>query len=206
MKLVGLTGGIGSGKSTVSRLLAERGAVVVDADQVARDLQQAGSPMIAAMAEVFGSEVIGADGSLDRPAVAALVFGDTDEARANLERLNEITHPAISEEINRQIAAYRGTDDIVILDHPLLVERIPPGLDGIIVVDLPVESQVERLVQFRGMDEPAARHRIANQISREERLAAANYVIDNAGDIDALIPQVDAAWHWCHQLSPSPHR
>jgi dephospho-CoA kinase len=188
--LVGLTGGIGAGKSTVSAMLAERGAVIVDADQIARDLQSPGSPVLAAMAERFGSHIIRDDGSLDRAAVAAIVFNDEDA----LKDLNGIVHPAMQDEIQRQIDAHRGTDRVVVLDFPLLGENPRAGLSATIVVDIPVDVAVQRLVEQRGMDEADARARIGSQISREERNSSATHVIDNGGDRDALTEQVDALW------------
>ena len=195
MLLVGLTGGIGAGKSTVSALLAAHGAVVVDADQVARDLQAAGSPMVARMAARFGRHIVHGDGSLDRAAVAAIVFGDSPEARAALADLNAITHPAIQAEIRDRIEAHRDGGDIVVLDHPLLGEHPRDDLAATIVVDVPVDVAVERLVSDRGMDATDARNRIASQISREDRLATATHVVDNSGDLDALREQVAALWH-----------
>lgn len=200
MLLVGLTGGIGAGKSTVSALLAEHGAIVVDADQVARDLQAPGSPLLDRMAERFGSHVLRADGALDRAAVAALVFGESAEARAALADLNAITHPAIQAEIRRRIDAHRDTDAIVVLDHPLLGEHPRDDLAATIVVDVPVEVAVERLVSVRGMDETDARNRIASQISRDERLATATHVLDNAGDLDTLRRDVAALWEELAEL------
>lgn len=194
MLLVGLTGGIGAGKSTVSALLAEHGAIVVDADQVARDLQAAGSPMVEQMAERFGRHIVGDDGALDRAAVAAIVFGDSDEARAALADLNAITHPAIQSEIRNRIEAHRGTDRIVVLDHPLLGEHPRDDLAATIVVDVPVEVAVDRLVAVRGMDEVDARNRIASQISREQRAATATHLIDNSGSVDELRHQVATLW------------
>jgi dephospho-CoA kinase len=188
--LVGLTGGIGAGKSTVSAMLAERGAAIVDADQIARDLQSPGSPVLAAMAERFGSHIIRDDGSLDRAAVAAIVFND----EAALKDLNGIVHPAMQDEIQRQIDAHRGTDRVVVLDFPLLGENPRAGLSATIVVDIPVDVAVQRLVEQRGMDEADARARIGSQISREERNSSATHVIDNGGDRDALTEQVDALW------------
>ena len=190
MILVGLTGGIGAGKSTVSAMLAERGAAIVDADQIARDLQSPGSPVLAAMAERFGSHIIRDDGSLDRAAVAAIVFND----EAALKDLNGIVHPAMQDEIQRQIDAHRGTDRVVVLDFPLLGENPRAGLSATIVVDIPVDVAVQRLVEQRGMDEADARARIGSQISREERNSSATHVIDNGGDRDALTEQVDALW------------
>lgn len=200
MLLVGLTGGIGAGKSTVSALLAEHGAVVVDADQVARDLQAPGSPMLDRMAERFGAHILHSDGSLDRAAVAAIVFGDTDDARAALADLNAITHPAIQDEVRARIEAHRDTDEIVVLDHPLLGERPRRDLAATIVVDVPVELAVARLVSSRGMDESDARRRIASQISRDERLATATHVIDNSGGVDALRDLVAELWDELRRL------
>jgi dephospho-CoA kinase len=188
--LVGLTGGIGAGKSTVSAMLAERGAAIVDADQIARDLQSPGSPVLEAMAERFGQHIIRDDGSLDRAAVAAIVFND----EAALKDLNGIVHPAMQDEIQRQIDAHRDTDRVVVLDFPLLGENPRKGLSATIVVDIPVDVAVRRLVEQRGMDEADARARIGSQISREERNASATHVIDNGGDRDALVEQVDALW------------
>lgn len=194
MLLVGLTGGIGAGKSTVSALLAELGAVIVDADQVARDLQSPGSPVVARMAERFGAQILRDDGSLDRAAVAAIVFGDAPDAKQALADLNAITHPAIQDEIRRRIEAEAGTDHVVVLDHPLLGEHPRDDLAATIVVDVPVDLAVERLVAARGMDETDARNRIASQISRDDRLARATHVIDNSGDLDHLRAQVDDLW------------
>jgi dephospho-CoA kinase len=198
--LVGLTGGIGSGKSTVSAQLAQRGAVVIDADQVAREVQAPGSPVVLALAERFGEQIVGADGALDRPALAAIVFTDPDA----LKDLNRIVHPAIGLEINRRVNAEVGTDHVVVLDVPLLTEQPRDGLQGIIVVDVPVEVQVERLVRFRGFDEDDARARISRQATREQRLATATKVIDNAGTFDDLLPQVDAVWEWLVGLPQLP--
>jgi dephospho-CoA kinase len=194
--VVGLTGGIGAGKSTVSAMLAERGAVIVDADRIARDLQSPGSPVLAAMAARFGDHIIREDGSLDRAAVAAIVFNDEDA----LKDLNGIVHPAMQDEIQRQIDAHRDTDRLVVLDFPLLGENPRPGLAATIVVDVPVDEAVGRLVTQRGMDEADARARITSQITREERLARATHVIDNSGDRDALARQVDDLWDALHEL------
>jgi dephospho-CoA kinase len=188
--LVGLTGGIGAGKSTVSTLLALHGAVIVDADQIARDLQGPGTPVVAAMADRFGQHIIRDDGTLDRAAVAAIVFND----EAALKDLNGIVHPAMQAEIQRQIDAHRDTDRVVVLDFPLLGENPREGLVATIVVDIPVEVAVERLVRERGMDEADARARIGSQISREQRLERATHVIDNSGDRESLQRQVDALW------------
>ncbi len=198
VKLVGLTGGIGSGKSTVSSMLAARGAVVIDADAVVREVQERGSPLLAELAARFGPEVLTPEGDLDRPAVARLVFSDTEA----LEALNNIVHPAVGKEMNRRIEAQQGTDNIVVLDIPLLTEKPREGLQGRIVVDAPVDVAVERLVELRGMDEADARARIGRQATREERLATADRVIDNSGKLEALEPQIDGLWEW---LTSLPH-
>jgi dephospho-CoA kinase len=189
-----LTGGIGAGKSTVSTLLAEYGAVIVDADQIARDLQLPGSPVLDRMADRFGDEIIRDDGSLDRGAVAGIVFGDSDEAKSALTDLNSIVHPAMQDEIARQIAAHDATDTIVVLDFPLLGENPRDDIAATIVVDVPHDVAVERLVEFRGMDENDARNRIASQVSRDERLATATHVVDNSGDLDQLRNEVAGLW------------
>lgn len=190
MILVGLTGGIGSGKSTVSTLLAQHGAVVVDADQVVRDVQQPGSPVLVAMAERFGAQVIAEDGSLDRAAVAAVVFTDPDA----LKDLNKIVHPAVGAEMNRRVLAERDTDHVVVMDIPLLTENPREGLQAVVVVDVDPEVQVLRLLEGRGFDEADARARIAKQATREQRLATATHVVDNSGTFDDLAPQVDRLW------------
>jgi dephospho-CoA kinase len=194
MLLVGLTGGIGAGKSTASAMLAEHGAVIVDADQIARDLQHPGSPVLAEMASRFGADIIRHDGSLDRAAVAAIVFGESDDAKRALADLNSIVHPAMQAEIDRQIAAHDSTDRVVVLDFPLLGENPRGGIAATIVVDVSPEVAVERLVRFRGMSEDDARRRIASQIDREQRLAGATHVIDNSGDLDQLRREVEAVW------------
>ena len=200
MILVGLTGGIGSGKSTVSAALAARGAVIADADAVVRDVQRPGSPVLAQMAEQFGSQVIAIDGSLDRAAVAAIVFTDAEALKA----LNAIVHPAVGMEMNRIVMAEVGTDHVVVMDIPLLTENPRKGLQGRIVVDVPVETQVRRLVEFRGFDEADARARIAKQATREERLAAADFVVDNSGVLASLEPQLERLWAWLHTLPQLP--
>jgi dephospho-CoA kinase len=196
MKLVGLTGGIGSGKSTVSRLLIERGAVIVDADAIVKDLQAAGQPVFAAIVERFGPTVVGADGELDRPALAAIVFGDPKM----LKELNAIVHPAVRDEIVRQSEVEVETDKVVVLDVPLMVEGIRYGSSGMIVVDLPVDIAVERLVSQRGFTEADARARMARQATREQRLAQADFVVDNSGTPEQLEAQIPALWEWIQTL------
>lgn len=202
MIVVGLTGGIGSGKSTVSALLAERGAVIVDADAIVHELQQPGTPVLAAIAERFGDDVIAADGSLDRARLAEVAFADAE----SLQDLNRIVHPAVQAEMAARVLAEADTDHVVVLDIPLLKaeHRERNRMAAVIVVDVPVDVAVERLVTQRGMDEADARARIANQMSREERRALADRVIDNAGDLDALVRQVDEIWAWLQTLPPTP--
>jgi dephospho-CoA kinase len=197
MIVVALTGGIGSGKSTVSRRLAERGAVVIDADAIARDLQRAGGPLLDGIAARFGPGVIGADGELDRPALAAIAFTD-DRALADL---NDIVHPAVRAEMARRIAAESGTDRVVVVDTPLLDVKPAGDFAAVIVVDTPVDVAVERLVAQRGMIESDARARVAKQVGREERLARADQVIDNSGDLSALDAQLDDLWEWLRALT-----
>jgi dephospho-CoA kinase len=195
MLVVGLTGGIGAGKSSVSARLAERGAVVLDADAIVRELQQPGQPVFEAMVERFGGGIVGSDGQLDRQAVADLVFNDAEALKA----LNAITHPAVQAEMGRRMAEAAGTDAIVILDIPLLTSK-RQGMGQVIVVDTPVETAVERLVAQRGLDEADARARIANQITRDERLALADFVVDNSGDLDQLDAEVERCWQWLRSL------
>jgi dephospho-CoA kinase len=199
MILVGLTGGIGAGKSTVSSMLAARGAVIVDGDVVARDLQTPGSPVLDRMVERFGVQIVDDDGSLDRPAVAKIVFGDKDA----LKDLNAIVHPAMQDEITRQIEAQSDTDRVVVLDFPLLGENPRDDLRATIVVDIPVDLAVERLVDQRGMQADDARARIASQVSREKRLETATHVIDNSGDLTALDQQLDHLWEQLRALPPT---
>ena len=195
--LIGLTGGIGSGKSTVSAALARRGATIVDADAVVRELQQPGTPVFDSIVETFGPGVIGPDGGLDRAALAALVFADA-AARA---ALNAIVHPPVGVEIRRRVCE-AAADDVVVLDVPLLTAPSRYPMAGILVVDCPPETAVRRLVESRGMDEADARARMAVQISREERLALADHVIDNSGGPEDLEGQIERAWAWIESLRP----
>ena len=200
MILVGLTGGIGSGKSTISSLLEGKGAIIIDADAIVREVQLPGSPVLTELAEKFGSSVLATDGSLDRQAVANIVFTDPDALKA----LNAIVHPAVGKEMNRRMIEQRTTDHVVVLDIPLLTENPREGLQGKIVVDVPVEVQVERLVKFRGFDEADARARISRQATREQRLATADFVVDNSGDLADLQPQIDKLWQWLNSLPQLP--
>jgi len=196
MKVIGLTGGIGSGKSSLSARLAERGAVVIDADAITREVQEPGSPVLGAMVERFGDAILRGDGSLDRQAVADIVFSDTDA----LADLNAIVHPAVGAEIARRLEAATDGDQVVILDVPLLVESGRSDMVGLIVVDVHPDLAVERLVAHRGFTEKDARARIARQASREERLARADVVVDNSGSLDDLHDQVDRVWEWIGSL------
>ncbi len=199
MLLVGLTGGIGSGKSTVSEALERRGAVVVDADRIVKELQQPGTEVFAEMVERFGDGIVGPDGQLDRPAVAAIVFSDA----AALADLGAIVHPRVRDEMTRRLEELAATDQVVVLDVPLLVESGWEGMSGVVVVDLDPDVAVSRLVEFRGFDESDARNRIANQASREDRLAKADVVVDNGGDLASLEAQVDRVWEWISGLDPA---
>lgn len=199
MLLIGLTGGIGSGKSSVSERLARRGAVVVDADAIVRQVQAPGSPVLVAMAERFGPAIIGADGSLDRQAVADLVFTDP----AALADLNAIVHPPVVAEIARRLEAEATTDHVVVLDVPLLVESGRDDLAGLLVVDVDPEVAIARLVSQRGFRADDARARISRQASREERRARADLVIDNSGNLADLDREVDRAWAWIEGLAHS---
>ena len=200
MILIGLTGGIGSGKSTVSARLAELGARVIDADAITREVQQPGTEVFAAIVERFGDGVVAADGSLDRAALAAKVFGDPDELKA----LTDIVHPAVGVTIAERMAEAAGTDDVVVLDVPLLVESGRDDMAAMVVVDLDPEVAVQRLVEHRGFTEEDARARISRQASREDRLARADKVLDNSGSVEDLLAQVDAAWPWIQSQSPVP--
>jgi dephospho-CoA kinase len=199
--VIGLTGGIGSGKSTVAGLLAAKGAVVVDADAITREVQQPGTPVFQAMVERFGPGIVAADGSLDRPTVADIVFADPGA----LADLNAIVHPAVGAAIAERMAALASTEAVVILDVPLLVEAAQAGrgypVDGFLVVDVDPEVAVHRLVEQRAMREEDVRARINRQASRAERLARADRVIRNDGSPAELEEQVDAIWSWIRELS-----
>ena len=190
MLLIGLTGGIGSGKSSVSALLAQKGAVIVDADAITRELQQPGTEVFVAMVERFGNGIVAPDGSLDRQAAADIVFSDPEA----LVDLNKIVHQAVGVEIARRLAEEAGSDHLVVLDVPLLVESGREDMAGLVVVDVDPEVAVRRLVEQRGMREDDVRARMARQASRTDRLAKADVVIDNSGTLADLEVAVDDAW------------
>ncbi len=193
MPLVALTGGIASGKSTIAARLAEHGAVVVDADAVVRELQQPGMPVLAAIAEAFGAELLRPDGSLDRAALGAVVFADERARHA----LNAIVHPAVAAESARRFRAALDADPraVVVYDVPLLVEARPDDpWDLVVVAHAPEETRVQRLVELRGMTEADARARVASQASDERRLAIADAVVETGGDLRDTLAQTDALW------------
>lgn len=204
MIVVGLTGGIGSGKSTVSRMLARRGAVVIDADLIVHQLQQPGQPLLDALAVRFGAEILTADGALDRAKLAEIAFA-SDEDVADL---NAIVHPAVRREIARRVQGEAESNNVVVLDIPLITERDAYEMAALVVVDAPVDVAVERMVSQRAMSEHEVRARVSKQISREKRRSLADRVIDNSGDLAALERQVDDVWSWMHTLpaagSPAP--
>jgi len=196
--LVGLTGGIGSGKSTVAGMLADRGAVVVDADGIAREVVEPGGPAYQPVIDRFGPGIVRPDGTLDRPAIASQVFNDADA----LADLNAITHPPIWEAIGRRVLEYLSTDRVVVLDVPLLAETTKPswGLAGVIVVDVPEEVAVDRLVQQRGLSPQNAEARVRAQATRAERRKLADVVIDNSRDRYWLEQEVQRTWEWIQEL------
>lgn len=184
---IGLTGGIASGKSTVSAILRDLGCVVVDADAVAREVVAPGTSGLAAVVEAFGDDVLAEDGSLDRPALGAIVFADQEARR----RLEAIVHPLVSQR-SAELAAEAGPDDVVVHDIPLLAETGGAGrFEHVLVVDVDPEVQVERMVRDRGWSETDARGRMAAQASREDRLAIATHVVVNDGSLDDLRRRVE---------------
>ncbi len=190
MLRVGLTGGIGAGKSEVSRRLAAQGAVVIDADAIAREVVAPGTAGLAGVTAAFGPAVLGPDGSLDRTLLGEIVFGDA-EARG---KLNAIIHPLVAQRM-AELERAAGPGSIVVHDVPLITENgLAPSYDIVVVVDVPPRTQLERLVKHRAMTRAQARARIAAQASREERLAVAGIVIDNSGSLAELDRQVGELW------------
>jgi dephospho-CoA kinase len=199
---VGLTGGIGSGKSTVAGMLAERGARLIDADELAREVVEPGTDGLARVVERFGSEVLLAGGGLDRSKLASIVFAD-EAARADL---NAIIHPAVASLMAERLESLAGTGHIVVLEIPLLAEgggKDRYSLAGVLVVDTPVDLAIDRLVTTRRMDPADAERRIRAQASRAERLGQADFVILNTGTLEELGAMVDRAWAWMRTLVPN---
>jgi dephospho-CoA kinase len=196
MLRIGLTGGMGAGKSTVARALVARGAVLIDSDVIAREVVAVGTPGLAALVEAFGSDILAADGGLDRPALAAKAFRD-DESRTTL---NSITHPLVGQRTAELFAA-AAPDAIVVQDVPLLVENhMAPFMNLVLVVDVAAETRIRRLVEFRGVAEDDARARIAAQATDEQRRAAADVLLDNngpAGEVEAAVARL-----WDERLIP----
>jgi dephospho-CoA kinase len=193
MPLVALTGGIASGKSTIARRLAEHGAVVVDADQIVRDVQQPGSPVLRAIAAEFGDGMLREDGSLDRAGLGARVFGDPTAVAT----LNAIVHPAVRIESQRRFdeAFAADRDAVVVYDVPLLVEAsVDHPFDLVVVTNAPRRTQVQRLVEERGLDPIQAEARVAAQVDNTTRLAIADVVIDTDGTLAHTMSQTDALW------------
>lgn len=196
MLVIGLTGGMGAGKSTVARLLVEHGAHVIDADAIAREVVGVGEPALAAIADEFGEDVLTDGGELDRPAMAAIVFDD----EARLRALEAITHPAIRERISERLADHEAAEEpgeqrVVVLDHPLLVETgMADELPVVVVVTAPDELRVERLAEGRGIEPEDARARMRSQAADGERLEAATHVVRNDGDLAALRTRVAQVW------------
>ncbi|GAB2604077.1 dephospho-CoA kinase [Streptomyces capparidis] len=190
MLRIGLTGGIGAGKSEVSALLVSHGAVLIDSDVIAREVVAPGTPGLAAVVAEFGEGMLAPDGSLDRPRLGSVVFGDPERLRA----LNGIVHPLVRAR-SAELEAAAPKDAVVVHDVPLLAENGLAGLyDVVVVVDASPGTQLDRLTRLRGMPEQDARARMAAQATREARLAVADYVIDNDGPLEALEPQVRALW------------
>lgn len=192
MLAVGLTGGIGSGKSTVADLFVANGAPLIDADRIAREVVEPGGPAFGPLVDRFGDGILDDDGAIDRAALAERAFADEEGVAA----LNAITHPAIGVVMSERRAALEGSDQVVILDVPLLTpaHRELLSLDVVVVVDCDPEVAIQRLVTHRGFSERDARARMAAQASRAERLEGADFVIDNSGDRTRLTSEVDRIW------------
>ncbi|GAA3107422.1 dephospho-CoA kinase [Streptomyces echinatus] len=190
MLTVGLTGGIGAGKSEVSRLLVEHGAVLIDADRIAREVVAPGTPGLAAVVDAFGTDILTADGSLDRPRLGSIVFADPEK----LAVLNSIVHPLVGAR-SRELECAAAEDAVVVHDVPLLTENgLAPLYDVVIVVDASPETQLDRLVRLREMTEEDARARMAAQATREQRREIADILVDNDVPLDALKKRVAEVW------------
>jgi dephospho-CoA kinase len=193
VKFIGLTGGIGTGKSTVGAALAARGALVTDVDRISRELQEPGQPFYEAIVARWGPGIVKTDGSLDRPELARIAFSD----KKRLRELTMMAAPFTEQEVVRRASEHLGTDRIVVNESAMYSAPMY-GMTGLVVVDAPVEIAVARLVGQRHMDEDDARARIAAQSPREIRLQAAGFIIDNGGDAEALQPQIDTLLEWAH--------
>lgn len=197
MRRIGLTGGIGSGKSTVAGMLEARGAVIIDADAIARGLVEPGQPALVALVDEFGESILQPDGSLSRASLASLAFRDP----GTTDRLNAIMHPLIADE-SRRLMDSAPSDAVVVYDMPLLVETGQQSLvDMVVVVDVPEEMQVERAVGMRGLDAEDVRRRMAVQATRDQRRAVADVVIENSGSLDETEAQVDRLWRTLDEAS-----
>ena len=194
--MIGLTGGMGAGKSTVARLLEEHGAHVIDADAIAREVVEPGEPALEAITEEFGPEVLTDDGALDRAAMAGIVFADEERLRA----LEAITHPAIRARIEQRLREHEQAEDegeerVVVLDHPLLVETgLAQDLSVVVVVTAPEELRVARLAEGRDIDPEDARARMRSQVDDDRRRELATHVVHNDGDLDDLRARVEEVW------------
>jgi len=193
---IGLTGGIGSGKSTAATGFVHYGASLIDADQIVRDLQQPGEKVFEEMLSKWGADILTADGQLDRQLIANIVFSNPEE----LAVLNEIVHPAVREEMTNRRQVHLGTDNTVILEIPLLVESGYRNFDAIVVVDVDTEIAVERLVEHRSFEEGDARKRIEKQASRESRTEIADYVIENNASIEDFEREINKCWEWIESI------
>ena len=209
MIVIGLTGGIGSGKSTVSDRFVDHGAILIDADQIVKELQQPDQIVYSEMVKHFGEDILNEDQTLDRQTIAGLVFSDKEALR----QLNAIVHPPVNKEIRRRIREQADSENLLVLDIPLLVEGIIAGgppryvVSGILVVDTPSEMSVQRLIEHRGFTEEDARSRIKAQVAREKRLEIADFVIDNSVALNQLEPQIISAMRWATDLpetEPTP--
>ncbi|QKW49330.1 dephospho-CoA kinase [Streptomyces buecherae] len=199
MLKLGLTGGIGAGKSEVSRLLASYGAVVIDSDKIAREVVEPGTPGLAAVVAEFGEEILDSEGRLDRPKLGSIVFADPQRLAA----LNAIIHPLVRDR-SAELESEAGADSIVVHDVPLLTENgLAPLFDLVLVVDASPQTQVDRLVRLRGMTEEEARSRMTAQATREQRKAVADLIVDNDGPLEALEPQVRKVWEQLKERAAS---
>ena len=193
---IGLTGGIGSGKSTAAAAFVGQGAVLIDADQIVRDLQKPGEKVFEEMVSKWGPDILTSEGELDRQLVANIVFADPEELAA----LNMIVHPAVREEMTNRRQAFAETDNTVILEIPLLVESGYRNFDVIVVVDVDTDTAIKRLVKYRSFDEEDARNRLERQVSRESRTEIADYVIENNNSMAEFNNEILKCWKWIKSI------